>query len=52
MNKKSIKEADLSPADAKELRQLKKYLTMKATKRGRKYLATQKFWKGYQGLST
>lgn len=41
---------DLSQHDQREVRKFKRYLKLKATKRGRWFLTNQKYWKEYQGL--
>lgn len=45
----AVEKGNLSENDRRELTQFNKFMRMKKTKRGKNYLATQKFWKDYLG---
>lgn len=42
--------AALSSNDRAEIQKFRRYLKLKKTKRGRAFLATQKYWRDYQGI--
>lgn len=42
--------AALSPNDRAEIQKFRRYLKLKTTKRGRKFLSSQKYWRNYQGI--
>lgn len=42
--------AALSPNDRKEIQKFRRYLKLQKTKRGRKFLQSQEYWRNYQGI--